>query len=148
MSHVTTLKGVTIKSEKALKKAAAKLKKQGVNCELVTNQKPRVHGYDAAPQCDYVLKLKDGAYDVGFKKNKAGEFEPVFDTYQNHVGKQIGATCPLPNTPGGKQQHQMGKFMQAYQEEVAREQAARQGYIVESAETDAEGNVHLTLAGM
>lgn len=101
---------------------------------------------DAAPVCDYVLKLA-GAYDVGLQKQSDGSYEPVFDTYQNHVGKQIGATCPMPNTPQGRQQHQMGQFLQAYAEEAARNKALSEGFMVESSTTDNEGNVQLVLAG-
>jgi hypothetical protein len=147
MSHVTKLKGVKITDVRALQSAVARLQAKGIKCSLVQNQKPRVHGYDAAPTCEHVLKL-NGAYDVGFQKQADGSFEPVLDTYQNHVGKQIGATCPMPNTPEGRVQHQMGQFLQLYAEEAAKNQAMAQGYIVESSTTDNEGNVHLTLAGM
>jgi hypothetical protein len=139
---------VTIKSVSALQKAVTRLQAKGVGCDLITNAKPRVHGYDAAPTCEYVLKLKNGAYDVGFKKQADGTFEPVLDTYQNHVGKQIGASCPMPNTAAGKTQHQMGQFLQLYGEEAAKEQAMSQGYMVESTNTDEAGNVHLVLTGM
>lgn len=147
MSHVTRLKGVKITDARAIQSAVAKLQAKGIKCSLAENEKPRVHGMDASPMCEYVLKL-NGAYDVGFQKQADGSYEPVFDTYQNHVGKEIGATCPLPNTPGGRQQHQMGQFLQAYAEEAARNQAMRDGYMVESTSTDAEGNVNLVLVGM
>lgn len=148
MSHVTTLKGVSINDVRAIETAVARLQQRGVAVDLVTNRKPRVHGYDAAPTCDLVLNLTEGEYDVGLKKASDGNYELVFDTYQNHVGKQIGATCPMPNTSGGQQQHQMGQFLQLYAEEAARNQAMSQGYTVENVETDAEGNVTMTLVGM
>ena len=144
MSHVTRLKGIAIKDVRAIQGAVGKLQAKGIKCSLETNAKPRVHGYDAAPVCDYVLKL-NGAYDVGLQKQADGTFEPVFDTYQNHVGKEIGATCPIPSSPQGKQQHQMGQFLQFYAEEAARNQALSQGYMVESSDTDAEGNIQLVL---
>lgn len=147
MSHVTKLKSVQITDVRALRAAVAKLQSKGIKCSLVENEKPRVHGYDAAPTCEYVLKL-DGAYDLGLQKQEDNSYIPVFDTYQNHVGKQIGATCPIPSTAAGRQQHQMGQFLQAYAEEAARNQAMSQGYMVEDTTTDAEGNVHLTLTGM
>lgn len=148
MSHVTTLRGISINDVRAIELAVARLQHRGINVELTHNNKPRVHGYDAAPTCEMVLNLKDGEYDVGLKKQDDGNYELVFDTYLNHVGKQIGASCPLPNTPGGKQQHQMGQFLQLYAEEAARNQAMAQGYTVENVETDAEGNVNMTLVGM
>lgn len=148
MSHVTTLKGISFKDVDAMHKAVARLQERGINCEIVKNAKPRVHGYDAAPTCELVLKLKDGEYDVGFQKQADGSYEPIFDTYMNHVGGQIGASCPLPNTAGGKQQHQMGQFSQLYAEEAARAQAISQGYMVEDVTTDDEGNVNMVLVGM
>jgi hypothetical protein len=147
MSHVTKLSGIKITSVTALTKAVDELKQKGIECSLVQNQKPRVHGADAAPMCEHVLKLK-GAYDVGFQKQADGSFTPVYDTYQSHVGKQIGATCPMPTTAAGRTQHQMGQLLQGYAKHAAIEQANAQGYYVEQSSVDAEGNVHLTLGGM
>lgn len=147
MSHVTTIKTVPIKDISALTKAVANLQAKGVKCELIQNAKPRVHGADSAPKCEYVLKL-DGPYDVGFKLQKDGSYSTVMDTYQNHVGKRIGASCPLPSTQEGRTQHQMGQLFQEYTKEATINAAITSGYMVESATTDAEGNVHLTLAGM
>jgi hypothetical protein len=147
MSHVTRLRGVKIIDTKAIESAVADLQKKGIKCSLVRNSKPRVHGMDASPVCDYVLKL-NGAYDVGLEKQADGSYSPVFDTYQNHVGKEIGATCPMPNTAAGKQQHQMGQFLQSYAEHAARNKAVAEGYMVESSAVDGEGNVNLVLVGM
>ena len=147
MSHVTRLSGIKYSDVKAIEQAVADLQKQGIKCSLVRNQKPRVHGMDASPVCDYVLKL-NGAYDVGFEKQKDGTFSPVFDSYQNHVGKEIGATCPMPHTAEGKLQHQMGKFAQAYALNAAKNKAMAEGYMVESEGIDSEGNVNLVLVGM
>lgn len=147
MSHVTRLRGVKFNDVDAMRKAVKRLNDKGIKCDLVENQKPRVHGMDSSPVCPYVLKLS-GAYDVGFEKATDGSFTPVFDTYQNHVGNQIGATCPMPNTTEGRMQHQMGQFAQLYAEEAAVNQALSQGYMVESTSTDADGNVNLVLVGM
>lgn len=151
MSHTTTLKGVAIRDVAALRTAATQLKAKGVNCELVENVKPRMYSTQQGPTCEYVLKLNDGRYDVGFHKQSDGTFAPVFDEYQRHVGKQIGAdvnACPMPDTPEGKAQHQIGQFMQAYTEAATINTAVAQGYTIEGTVTDEDGNVHVTLGGM
>jgi hypothetical protein len=147
MSHVTRLRGVKFVDTRAIEQAVADLQKQGIKCSLVRNQKPRVHGYDSSPVCDYVVKL-NGAYDLGLEKQADGSFTPVFDSYQNHVGKEIGATCPMPNTHEGRLQHQMGKFAQAYANNAAKNKAMAEGYMIESETTDNEGNLNLVLVGM
>lgn len=151
MSHTTTLKSVAIRDVRALRQAAQKLKSKGVNCELVANSKPRMYSARQSEKCDYVLKLNEGQYDVGFKKQQDGTYAPVFDEYQRHVANQIGAdvnVCPMPNSQEGRAQHQIGQFMQAYTEAAAVNAAVAQGYAVENSTVDAEGNVHLTLGGM
>ncbi len=151
MSHTTTLRSVAIRDASAIRAAASALKAKGINCDLIENASPRMYGSHQTMQCEYVLKLNDGTYDVGFKLQKDGTYSPVFDEYQRHVGGQIGANvdvCPMPKTQDGKAQHQIGQFMQAYTEAATINAAVAQGYSVESTVTDAEGNVHLTLGGM
>lgn len=151
MSHTTTLKGVAIRDVSALRQATTKLKAKGINCELVENTRPRMYSTQQGPTCQYVLKLHDGKYDVGFHKQSDGTYAPVFDEWRGHVGNQIGAdvnVCPMPGTPEGKAQHQIGQFMQAYTEAATVNAAVGQGYSVEESVTDEQGNVHLTLGGM
>ncbi len=127
------------------------LKADGVNCELVENAKPRMYYTKQGEQCDYVLKLNDGQYDVGFQHQDDGSYAPVMDTWGGHVGNQIGAdvsVCPMPNSAEGKAQHAMGKFMQNYSRNAAVNAAVAQGYSVEGTEVDAEGNVHLTIGNI
>lgn len=145
MSHTTSLKGVVIKDVSALRSAVAELIQQGVNCALLENAKPRMYYQNQHGNCDFVLNLKDGAYDVGFDKQADGSYVPVFDEWSNHVSSKIGASCPVPTTKEGKAQHQIGKLLQSYQKHVAINAAVMQGYSVAGTETDEHGNVHLLI---
>lgn len=148
MSHTTTLKSVVIRDVSALRSAIEALRQEGVNCELREGAKPRMYYGNQHGKCDYVLHLGDSPYDVGFDRQKDGSYVPVFDEFARHVAKQIGAACPLPDTAEGRIQHQIGKFMQLYSMNAARNAALAQGYMVESMTTDADGNIHMTLGGM
>jgi hypothetical protein len=151
MSHTTKLNNVVIRDVAALTAAVAELQAAGVRCELKTNAKPRMYYGNQHGDCDYVLSLKDSQYDVGFDRQKDGTFVPVFDEWNGHVSRQIGAdaaVCPMPNTPEGRAQHAIGKFMQFYAKNAAINAAVSQGYMVEGAVMDDKGNCHLTIAGM
>lgn len=149
MSHTTTLRGVPFKDVLAMRQAVTKLKARGVNCELLENAKPRMYYAEQGETCDYVLRLHDGKYDVGFQKQKDGTYAPVFDEWGSHVGGQVGAdasVCPVPRDAEGRALHQIGQFAQAYSECAAVNAATAAGHVVEGTHTDAEGNVHITLA--
>lgn len=149
MSHVTKLQGVVITDVGAVRAAVAELCASGINVRITENQKPRVHGYDSVETCDLVLKL-DGAYDVGLKLNAEGNYEPVLDVYQGHVGQYLRATCPLPGTARYQSQeqtqHEIGRFLQLYAKHAAMNAAMSAGHVIESCDVDAEGNVQLLLA--
>lgn len=146
MSHTTTLKSIAIKDIDALQSAAAEMQEAGVNCSLVANAKPRMYYANQHGNCAYVLKLEDAPYDVGFEAQEDGSYAPVFDEWQNRVHNQIGASCPMPDSPEGRTQRQIGRFLQSYAKHAAINSACASGYMVESTSTDAEGNVHLHIA--
>jgi hypothetical protein len=148
MSHTTICRNIVIRDVSALKQAAAALKGKGINCKLLENEKPRMYSTGQAPVCDYVLNLSDGKYDVGFQKQKDGTYAPVLDTYQSHVSKQIGATCPMPYTAEGRAQHAIGQFMEEYSKAAVLNAAIQKGFFEESREVDQYGNTHITLSGM
>lgn len=151
MSHTTTLKAVVIRDVTALRMAVDELKSNGINCDLIENAKPRMYFNNQHSACDYVLRLNDSKYDVGFDRQADGTYVPVFDEWQNIVAKQLGAdvnVCPIPTSKEGKAQHQIGRFFQSYSKHAAVNAAVSQGYMVESSTVDDEGNVHLTLANV
>lgn len=148
MSHTTTIRGVKITDIAALRSAVAELQAQGVNCTLMENTKPRMYYANQHGVCPYVLRLDNSPYDVGFDQQEDGSYVPVFDEWAGKVRGQIGATCPLPNTEEGRAQHAIGRLMQGYAKHAAMNAALAQGYMIESCETDQQGNVQLVLAGM
>lgn len=146
MSHTTAIGNVAITDIDALRSTVAKLKAQGINCDLVERQKPRMYYGNQHGVCDYVLRLHDCPYDVGFDKNKDGAYVPVFDEWGNHIAKQIGVTGNF--TGDNKSKAHIGKLMQGYATEAAINAAVAQGYYVEGTEVDAQGNVQLLIGGM
>ena len=149
MSHTTTLSNVAIRDISALRKAVTELQQSGVNCELVEGGVPRMYFSKQGDECEYVLKLNDGKYDVGFKyESDQDAYVPVLDTYSGHVGKQIGAMCPMPTSQEGKAQHAMGKLMQGYAKNAAINAAVQQGYSVDQVTVDDDGNCHVVIGGI
>ena len=148
MSHTTTIKSLKFTDPAAMRAAVQELQANGVRCELVENQRPRMYYRGQHAACPYVLKLHDCIYDVGFDRQKDGSFVPAFDEYQGHIGQQIGATCPMPSSQEGRAQHAIGRFSQLYAKHAAINAATAQGYMVESCDTDAQGNLNLVLAGI
>jgi hypothetical protein len=133
-----------------MRDAVAHLKQQGINCELLENAKPRMYYSNQEGVCDFVLRLSDGNYDVGFKFDQTtGEYVAVLDTWNGYVANQIGAdraTCPIPTTPEGRTQHAMGKFLQEYGLHAAINAATEDGMIVNGYTKDEKGNYQLELA--
>jgi pyridoxine 5'-phosphate synthase PdxJ len=152
VSHTTTLKGMKIKDDKAMRDAVDALKQQGINCELLTNVKPRMYYNNQEAACAYVLRLHDGNYDVGFRFDEAtGEYHAVLDTWSGYVAQQIGAnptTCPMPTTTEGRTQHAMGRFLQEYGLHAAINAATEDGMIVNGYSKDEKGNYQLELASL
>lgn len=148
MSHTTTLRGVQIRDIAALSSAVADLKAKGVNCDLISNARPRMYYGNQHGVCDYVLKLPNSQYDVGFDRQADGSYAPVFDEWAGSVAGQIGATCPMPTSAEGKVQRQIGQLLQNYAKHAAINAAVAQGHTVESCTQDEEGNLNLVLAVM
>ena len=149
MSHITKVGGVAIKDVNAMKSAVQELNEKGIKCSLVENSTVRMHSTretQAVGNCEYVLKL-NGQYDVGFKKQADGSYEPVMDTYGNHVGNQIGAKGAAPRHGAELAQHQMGQFLQPYAKHAAMNAARAKGYMVQGCVTDAQGRMQLTIGG-
>lgn len=146
MSHTTTIGTVKITDIDALRAAVAELQSTGVQCELVERQKPRMYFDNQHGVCDYVLKLPNSPYDVGFDKQKDGSYAPVTDLHGNHVGKQIGAmNCAIPNTQSGRAQHAIGRLMQNYAKNAAMNAARRAGHSVARSFIDDQGNAQVVL---
>lgn len=146
MSHTTKVGNVAITSLAALRAAVENLQQQGVNCELVENQKPRMYYDNQHGVCPLVLKLPESRYDIGFDLQQDGSYAPVFDEWGGHIAGQVGATKKIPGASSSVQA--IGRLLQEYGIEAAREAAIAQGYVVDSIETDTDGNKHLVVSGM
>jgi hypothetical protein len=187
MSHTTSVKSVPIKSECALRAAVRRLQAAGIDCELLENAVPRMfyenqiglhvkaaeearstgermglqfHGN--AEECDFVLKLNDSFYDIGFLRDKNGHWQMFFDDYDYRTWRSTSGKCGIKGVLGaafdgrtehwsgqreaGEQQlHSVGKLLQAYSAEATIEAATAEGYSVLGEETDNEGNLHITI---
>lgn len=147
MSHTTTIKSVTIKDVAALKAAVKELQAAGVDCTLEENQKPRMYYQNQHPQnSDYVLRLGNCPYDVGFDKQEDGSYAAVFDEWGGHIHKKIGAAVGECETTSPE--HAIGRLMQLYSKNAAINAATAQGYMVEGCTTDKNGNLQLQIIGM
>lgn len=138
MSHTTKINSVPIRSISALKQAALSLKAMGINCELVSNTKPRMYYDDQSSKLPYVLRLPDCRFDVGFEQQADGTYTPVMDLWNGHIGGVLG-------TGGDNNQEQIGKLLREYSKEVACEDAIENGYAVESCILGADGQYQIEI---
>lgn len=153
----------------ALQAAVNDLQTQGIKCSLVENAVPRMYYrnqlgnlqrkdpnayrfHENTEECDYVLKLNDSRYDVGFLYDNEGNLIPMFDDWQGHVRKLLGA--PFKGGGGGgyadgqeteRTKHSIGKLLQEYTKNTVIEAAAEQGHSVLSCELDEEGEYQLEI---
>lgn len=145
MSHTTTINSVEIKDVAALGAAINELKSKGINCEMLENARPRAYYGNQEglnKNADYVLKLNDSKYDVGFYKNDQGSYDARCDLWADQVAKQIG----VPVTEGvSREQAAIGKLLNLYSVHAVARQAARQGYRVQRVDQD-NGAVQLRVA--
>jgi len=179
MSHTATVKTVPIKSVSALIKAVDELRERGINCELARDAVPRMYyskqitkhlgtnknyvlnGVDDV--CDFVLKLPNCYYDVGFVKHKDGHYEPVFDNFiypslavnggggHKSIASELGLRMQGAGTSGRDgaidaseaTMCSIGQFLQSYSKHAAIEAAEEAGYYVSSVEINQKGEVVL-----
>ena len=148
MSHTTTIKGLAIKSASAIRAAVERMRKDGVNVELLEKAVPRMYFESQARdvgECDFVLKFPESRYDLGLKK-EGEEYTPYFDSWAGEIQKNIGAR---KQAVGADPQSQViGRFLQDYATEAAIEVAEAEGWVVEDSSVDEDGNVNLTFAVM
>lgn len=155
MSHTTKIAAIKITDVAAIRQAVAALQTQGIRCSLEENARPRMYTKDQEVLCDYVLRIPDAKYDVGFQKQEDGTYQPLTDPYEwssGSVRSVLGnaAYCALTPQPANRSQEEgmraIGLFAQEYGKAAAINVATAQGYYVESAEYDKEGNLQLVLA--
>jgi hypothetical protein len=130
MSHTTTLKTVKIQDIAALQEAVEFLKVRGLEAELLQDVQPRMYYGNQYGKCDYVLRLKNSPYDVGFAKQKDGSYSPVFDSWAGHLQKQIGnpSSCKVPTTAEEREAAAVSSLLNAYGVHAAKRQLEQEGY--------------------
>lgn len=126
MSHTSAVKSIAITSVEALREAVKELNANGVKCSLVENSTPRAYysNQTGLGKADFVLKLDNSRYDVGFYKSENGGYEVRTDFWGQDVKNQLGATA---SGPGKTEQAQLGKLFQAYGIHAAMMEARRKG---------------------
>ena len=174
MSHTTTVKSVQIKSVSALKQMAKNLVQKGLNVELLQNSVPRMYYRDQiartlkaqgkkmqyhanVEECDYVLRVKDAFYDIGFLKDDEGNYVPLFDDFSfpsphlvGHpdVGTKplkalVGTAAPIGTPVAEAVSYSIGKVMQEYSLCAATEACLEAGYSILGTSFDNAGQVIL-----
>ncbi len=147
MSHTTTIDSVVISDERALTLAVQELKtRHGINCELVTNTKPRAYYNNQngmEENAPYVVKLEDSRYDIGFYRKEDGTLEARYDAWGEDIHKILGVEAEV-DTPEG--QSHLGKLYQEYAVAAATRSAQAQGYMVDRS-LKTNGEVQLTVQG-
>ena len=157
MSHVTKLKSVPIRDGKALLAAVKELQKLGVKCELEQNAKPRLWSDSQAQQlgdCEYVLRLKDARFDVGFKaeyEEKNGrkvlkQYNAYTDTYGGSVAKAIGMDVSQLPKGTSYETAAMARLSQLYTKHATLNQARAMGYSARQIKQSADGSLQIVLA--
>lgn len=130
MSHTTTLKSVNINDIRALQEAVNFLKERGLQAELVENAVPRMYYGNQYGKCDYVLRLTNSPYDIGFAKQADGSYAPVFDSWAGHLQKQIGnpSSCKVPTSQEEREAAAVASLLNAYGVHAAKNQLEAEGY--------------------
>lgn len=145
MSHTTAINAVKITSITALQAAVAELAMNGVPCSLVANEKPRAFfdNQQGMGVADYVLKLTNSKYDVGFYKQDDGSYVARTDFWGGDIQKNLGAA---PSKPERAEQAKMGRLFQLYAVHAATETAKRKGLSVRRINGQ-DGKIKLELMG-
>lgn len=140
MSHTTEITGIVFSDMQALEAAVVQLKAQGISCLLEKGVTPRAYytNQDGMGKADYVLRLFDCAYDVGFYPRDGGGYVARTDLFNQQVSKILG----VPVGKGGPEMAALGKLNQAYAVEAATRQAIRQGHTVRRSARD-DGSIQL-----
>lgn len=131
----------------ALKAAVNELCSKGVKCSLIKGGTPRAYyqnqqGMGAA---DYVLKLDDCPYDIGFYRDDAKKgLVARTDLFMGHVARVLGAQ---PNANESQGQAALGKLYQTYAVHAATRKAVQQGMTVRRANNN-DGSVRLVVSGI
>lgn len=144
MSHTTEIKSIVFTDIAALRAAVAELNTLGVKCSLLENTTPRAYyqNQQGLGKADFVLKLDDCPYDVGFYKDEEVKgYVARTDLFAGRVHAVLGAKAQGNEKP---EQAALGKLYQMYGVHAATRQAAKQGYAVRRV-TKPDGTIQLVM---
>lgn len=147
MSHTTEIGSIVFTDIAALEAAVKDLNAAGVRCSLVKNAVPRAFYQDqqGMGKADYVLKLDNCRFDVGFYHDEAKKgYVARTDLWGGHISAVLGAQAKEGEDTT---QAAMGKLYQAYGVQAVTRQAARQGYSVRKV-VKPDGTISLSVTGM
>lgn len=144
MSHTTSIEGVRFTDVAALEAAVKELQSKGIKCDLVKGGTPRAYyqnqqGLGAA---EYVLKLHDAKYDVGFYPAADGKgMEARTDLFAGSVAAVLGA---VRGKGESAEMAALGKLNQTYAIHAATRRATMAGHNVTRVQQK-DGTVTLTV---
>lgn len=147
MSHTTEITDIIFADIAALTAAVNELSSKGVKCSLSKGGSPRAYyqnqqGMGAA---DYVLRLDDALYDVGFYHDaKRKGMVARTDLFMGSVQRVLGSPQSGTESVG---QAAMGKLYQTYAIHAATRKAVQQGMTVQRV-NNADGSVRLVVGGV
>ena len=146
MSHTTSIENIVFSDIAALTAAVTELNTKGVRCSLVKGGTPRAYYANQAGMgaADYVLKLEDCQYDIGFYQNAAKKgLEARTDLFANHVQRVLGVQAQKGESA---QMAALGKLNQTYAIHAATRKAIQQGRTVRRVNNN-DGSVRLVIGG-
>lgn len=147
MSHTTEIGDIVFADIQALQSAVNELAAKGVKCSLVKDATPRAYyqNQSGMGKADYVLKLDDCPYDIGFYMDaKKKGLAARTDLFAGHVARVLGAQAKAGENP---QMAAMGRLNQTYAIHAATRKAVAQGMSVKRV-NNADGSVRLVIGGI
>jgi hypothetical protein len=142
MSHITTVTDIIFTDVKALKTAAQALKKEGIDCKLLTDSKPRAFYDNQMEKAPFVLSLKNSRYDVGFYMTKEGNgYIAKADFFGGEIEKQIGVKY---QEGMNKNLTPMSKLYAQYTVAATVNEAVSKGYSVQRS-VKSDGSIQLRI---
>lgn len=124
MSKTTTIEGMSITNKESIEKAVANLRRQGIACDLVKDQVPKMYfGFQESEigQCDYVIKMAGSRYDVGLKLEN-NEYKMYFDDHAGDIRNVIGIKNIAGETSSERQLGNVALFSMEYAKEYCQQE--------------------------
>lgn len=146
MSHTTTIDTIVFSDVDALQAAVNELAGKGVRCSLSKGGTPRAYFPDQTGMgpADYVLRLEDAPYDIGFYKDQSkGGYVARTDLFAGHISRILGA--PKVNNESDAQAA-LGKLYRTYAAHAVTRQAMRQGRSVRRIDNP-DGSIRMVVTG-